>query len=329
MERERAAAYLEKLRELGLDAVHQDAEGNVMGIRPGTGDRLIAFAAHLDTVFPEGTDVRVRRRGTQLSAPGIGDDTAGLATLLAVVRAMDAAGIVTDADVLFIGNVGEEGIGDLRGMKFLFGEGRYRNAIDMFVSVEGGRQSVITTQALGSRRYRVTFRGPGGHSYSAFGLVNPAFALADAMRKLGELEVPGSPKTTYSVGRIGGGTSVNSIPFEAWMEIDLRSEGREELDELSEQVLTLVKDARDEENSTRQTGQGRIELEIEVIGERPTGETPMDSPIVTLTSEVYRAFGIEPTYGRASTDANIPISLGVPAITIDRGGINGRTHSRF
>ncbi len=327
MEQERAAAYLEKLRELGLDAVHQDAEGNVMGIRPGTGERLVAFAAHLDTVFPEGTDVQVRRRGTQLSAPGIGDDTAGLATLLAVVRAMDAAGIVTDADVLFIGNVGEEGIGDLRGMKYLFGAGRYRHDIDMFVSVEGGRQSVITTQALGSRRYRVTFRGPGGHSYSAFGLVNPAFALANAMRKLGELEVPGSPKTTYSVGRIGGGTSVNSIPFEAWMEIDLRSEGGEELDELSEQVLMLIEDARDEENSTRQTSQGRIEAEIEVIGERPSGETPMDSPVVTLTSEVYRAFGIEPSYGRASTDANIPISLGIPAITIDRGGINGRTHS--
>jgi acetylornithine deacetylase/succinyl-diaminopimelate desuccinylase-like protein len=307
--------------------VHRDAEGNVMGIRPGNGNRLVAFAAHLDTVFPEGTDVRVRRRGTQLSAPGIGDDTAGLATLLAVVRAMDAAGVETEADVLFIGNVGEEGIGDLRGMKYLFGEGRYRNEIDTFVSVEGGRQSVITTQALGSRRFRVTFRGPGGHSYSAFGIVSPAFALGDAMRKLGELDVPNSPKTTYGVGRIGGGTSVNSIPFEAWMEIDMRSERWEELEELSDAVRRFVEDAADDENRRRQTAQGRIEAEIEVIGERPSGETPIDSPVVTLTSAVYRAFGIEPSYGQASTDANIPISLGIPAITIDRGGINGRTHS--
>lgn len=326
-EQARAAAYLEKLRGLGLEAVEQDAEGNVMGVRRGGGDSLLAVAAHLDTVFPEGTDVGVRRRGTQLSAPGVGDDTSGLATLLAVVRAMDAAGLSTDADILFIGDVGEEGVGDLRGVKYLFEEGRYRNRIEMFVSVEGGRQLDITTQALGSRRYRVTFSGPGGHSYSAFGLVNPAFALAGAISRLGALRVPESPKTTYSVGRIGGGTSVNSIPFESWMEVDLRSEGNDELDELSESFLELVGDAAAAENAARSTGQGEIKVEVEMIGERPSGETPLDSPIVQLTTEAYRAFEIEPSYNRSSTDSNIPINLGIPAITIDRGGMGGRSHS--
>ncbi len=326
-EQERAAAYLEKLRGLGLEDVEQDLEGNVMGIRHGTGDALVAVAAHLDTVFPEGTDVQVRSRATQLSAPGVGDDTSGLAALLAIIRAINASGLSPDASILFIGSVGEEGIGDLRGVKYLFREGRYRDRIDMFVAVEGGRQLDITTQALGSKRYRVTFRGPGGHSYSAFGLVNPAFALAGAMAKLGALDVPESPKTTYSVGRVGGGTSVNSIPFESWMEVDLRSESNRELDELGRRFLALVQNAADEENVARSTGQGGIEVEIDIIGERPSGETPLDSPIVQLTTEVYRAFEIEPSYNRSSTDANIPISLGIPAITIDRGGIGGRSHS--
>ena len=326
-EDERGAAYLEKLRALGLEDVEQDEEGNVMGVRRGTGEGLLAVAAHLDTVFPEGTDVHIQRRGTQLSAPGVGDDTSGLATLLAVVRAMDASELSTDASILFVGDVGEEGIGDLRGMKYLFGEGPYSNRIDMFVSIEGGRQVDITTQALGSKRYRVTYRGPGGHSYSAFGLVNPAFALGTAMAKLGELQVPESPRTTYSVGRIGGGTSVNSIPFESWMEVDLRSEGNEELEELARELLALSQDATDEENAARSTGQGAIQLEVELIGERPSGETSIESPIVQLTTEVYRTFGIEPSYNQASTDANIPISLGIPAITIDRGGMGGRSHS--
>ena len=326
-EDERGAAYLEKLIALGLEDVEQDEEGNVMGVRRGAGERLLAVAAHLDTVFPEGTDVRIQRRGTQLSAPGVGDDTSGLSTLLAIIRAMDAAELRTDASILFVGDVGEEGIGDLRGMKYLFGEGRYSERIDMFVSIEGGRQLDITTQALGSKRYRVTFRGPGGHSYSAFGIVNPAFALGTAMAKLGELRVPESPKTTYSVGRIGGGTSVNSIPFESWMEVDLRSEGNEELEELAQEFLAMIQDSTDAENAARSTDQGAIELDVEMIGERPSGETPIDSPIVQLTTEVYRAFGIEPSYNQSSTDANIPISLGIPAITIDRGGMGGRGHS--
>ena len=326
-EGERARAYLEKLRELGLKDVEMDAEGNVMGIREGSGGPLLAVSAHLDTVFPEGTDVTVQRRGTRLSAPGIGDDTAGLATLLAVVRAMDAAGVTTTSDILFIGDVGEEGPGDLRGMKHLFREGPYKDRIEMFVAVEGGRQTDITNAALGSKRYRVVFKGPGGHSYSAFGLVNPAFAMGNATRKFSELEVPADPKTTFNVGVVGGGTSVNSIPVEAWMEVDMRSEEPDELNELAETFLGLMHEAVDEENAVRSTAEGPIELEMTVIGDRPSGEISKNTPIVQRAAAAYRAFGIEPIYSRSSTDANIPISMGIPGITIDRGGLGGRSHS--
>lgn len=323
----RGAAYLSMLEQLGLENTERDAAGNVMGIWRGNGGPLLALAAHLDTVFPEGTDVTVRRRGTQLAAPGIGDDTAGLVTILAVLRAMDAAGIRTFSDILIVGDVGEEGPGDLRGVKHLFGEGRYRDDIQMFLSIEGGRQSDITHAALGSKRYRATFRGPGGHSYSAFGIVSPAFAMGNAIRKLSQIEVPEFPKTTFNVGVLGGGTSVNSIPFETWMEVDLRSEDSELLEALSEDFVRLMEEAVEEENATRRTGQGPIELVLDVIGERPSGETPLTDPIVQRTAAAFRAFGIEPTYTRSSTDSNIPISLGVPAITIDRGGLGGRSHS--
>lgn len=326
-EKIRAQAYLEKLKQLGLTDVQMDKEGNVMGIRKGSGDALVAIAAHLDTVFPAGTDVTVKREGTQLSAPGIGDDTSGLATLLAVIRAMDVTNIETEKDILFIGNVGEEGPGDLRGMKYLFREGKYKDRIKEFISVEGGRQGGITTGALGSKRYRVKFKGPGGHSYSAFGLVNPSFAMGNAMRKFSLLNVPETPKTTFNVGVIGGGTSVNSIPFESWMEVDMRSEVRDELDKLAETFIDLVHDAVDEENQTRSTAQGKIELEMIMIGDRPSGTTPQDTDIVQKSASVLKAFGKEPTYRMSSTDANLPISMGIPAITIGRGGKGGRAHS--
>ena len=326
-ESERASVYLKKLEDLGLEDVEMDREGNVMGIRPGGDGPLLAVAAHLDTVFPEGTDVSVRREGSRLSAPGIGDDTAGLALLLAVIRALDAGGVETGSDVLFVGNVGEEGPGDLRGMKYLFGEGRYRRRIEGFVSVEGGRQVDITNAGLGSRRYRVTFSGPGGHSYNAFGLVSPSLALGNAIQKLSSVKVTEDPKTTFNVGVIGGGTSVNSIPFESWMEVDIRSEEAVQLAALSDAFLELMHEAAEEENQLRSTGQGPIEVAIELIGDRPSGEIPIDTPLVQHTAAAFRTFGIEPTYSRSSTDANIPISLGIPAVTIDRGGMGGRSHS--
>ena len=325
----RAKAYLAMLKAHGLANVEQDAEGNVMGVRRGTGKGpLLAIAAHLDTVFPEGTDVTVKRNGTRLAAPGVGDDTRSLAVLLALIRAMDAAGIQTQSDILFIGDVGEEGLGDLRGMKYLFNKGPYRGRIGMFISMDGsGDGSDITNGGVGSKRYRAAFNGPGGHSYGAFGLVSPAFAMGSAMQKLGRMKVPASPKTTFNVGVVGGGTSVNSIPFESWMEIDLRSESPAELEKLNETMIGLLNEAVVEENKARSTRQGSVTLDLKLVGDRPSGQTPPDSRLVQTAAAAVRTAGLKPTFGFGSTDSNIPISLGIPAITIDSGGDGGRAHA--
>ena len=327
-EEARAAVYLEMLRAAGLDDVEQDKIGNVMGVRRGVGGGpLVAVAAHLDTVFPPQTDVTVRREGTRLMAPGIGDDTTGLAAVLTVIRALNAASVSTTSDILFVGNVGEEGPGDLRGVKYLFREGAYRDRIAQFISVESGDQVTITNGALGSRRYRVIFRGPGGHSYGAFGLVNPAFAMAGAVQRCAAIQASQDPKTTLSVGIVRGGTSVNSIPFETSMDVDMRSESPEELDRLVEAFLIAMDLAVDQENTTRSVSQGLIELELQLIGDRPSGLTPVGAPIMQAAVAAARVFGIESMPRTSSTDANLPISLGIPAITIGRGGLGGRSHS--
>ncbi|MEZ5319222.1 MAG: M20/M25/M40 family metallo-hydrolase [Vicinamibacterales bacterium] len=325
----RGAAYLRMLQDAGLTDVERDEVGNVMGLRRGTGGGpLIAIAAHLDTVFPEGTDVTVTRDGTRLSAPGIGDDTRSLAVLLAMIRAMDAARVRTTSDILFIGDVGEEGIGDLRGMKHLFREGRYKDRIAMFISMDGaGGGSDVTHGAVGSKRYRVTFKGPGGHSYGAFGLVNPAFAMGNAIEKFSRIQVPATPKTTFNVGVVGGGTSVNSIPFETWMDVDMRSVSPGELAKLEATFRTLMQQAADEENAARRSTEGRVEVDLKVIGDRPSGQTPHDAAIVQVASASIQAAGMRPSFSFSSTDSNIPISLGLPAITIDSGGRGGRAHA--
>ncbi len=279
-------------------------------------------------MFPEGTDVKVKRDGTRLMAPGIGDDTRGLAVLLAMIRAMNAAGIQTESDILFIGNVGEEGLGDLRGVKYLFQKGPYKGRIGMFISIDGaGGGDDITHGAVGSKRYRATFKGPGGHSYGAFGLVSPAFAMGTAMQKFSRIQVPATPKTTFNVGVVGGGTSVNSIPFESWMEVDMRSESRAELEKLDETFIGVLNEAVAEENKARSTRLGPITLDLKLVGDRPSGETPRTSPIVQTAAAAIRAVGMTPTYSFSSTDSNIPISLGIPAITIDSGGRGGRAHA--
>ena len=222
----RAQAYMAMLKDAGLENVEMDAEGNVMGLRRGTSGGavpLLAVAAHLDTVFPEGTDVKVKRQGTRLLAPGIGDDTRGLAFVLALIRAMRDAKVETAGDILFVGNVGEEGPGDLRGVRYLFTKGPWKDKIKRFITVDGGNLDLISNSGLGSLRYRVTFKGPGGHSWGAFGNVSPAFAMGDAIARLGQLVVPKKPKVSYNVGIVSGGTSVNSIPFEMAMEIDMRA----------------------------------------------------------------------------------------------------------
>ena len=329
-EEARAKAFMEMLRRQGLADVEMDAEGNAMGIRRGTGPAggpVLLVNAHLDTVFPEGTDVKVKRQGHRLSAPGIGDDTRGLALILALVRTLDAAKFTTPSDILFVGNVGEEGEGDLRGMKFLLKQGKYKDRVKQVLAIDGNESSSVTRGGVGSKRYRVTFKGPGGHSYGAFGLVNPAFAMGAAIAKFGRLEVPTSPKTTYGVGVVRGGTSVNSIPADVSMDVDLRSESCAELKKIDDAFLAVVREAVAEENRTRSTREGSIAADPKVIGERPCGETPESSPIVQSAAAAIRAFGLTPAFTISSTDANVPMSLGIPAITIGRGGPGGRGHS--
>jgi acetylornithine deacetylase/succinyl-diaminopimelate desuccinylase-like protein len=328
-ETQRGRAFLDLLRQAGLTSVEADAEGNVMGVRKGTGGGpLVAVAAHLDTVFPEGTDVKVKRTGTRLAAPGIGDNSRSLAVLLAIIRAIDAGGVHTASDILFVGDVGEEGPGDLRGMRYLFQKGRYRNLIKTFISIDGtGAGDDITNGGVGSKRYRVTFKGPGGHSYGAFGLVSPAFAMGNAIALLSRVQVPATPKTTFNVGLVGGGTSVNSIPFESWMELDLRSESPVDLTKLDKTANALMAQAADEENRGRAGPPRRMGREMKLIGDRPSGETPRSSALVQTAAAVIRAMGQSPRFGFSSTDANIPMSLGIPAVTLDSGASGGRAHA--
>ena len=289
---------------------------------------MIAIAAHLDTVFPEGTNVKVRREGSKLYAPGVGDDSRAVAVLLEIVRAMDSAKIQTSSDILFVADVGEEGPGDLRGMKYLFQKGPYKDKIKMFISLDPfGWGSDITTAGMGSKRFKVIFTGPGGHSFGSFGLVNPAYALGNAIAKLSKMQVPQRPKTTYNVGVVGGGTSVNSIPFESWMEVDIRSETKEELNRAVENFTRLMHEAVEEENRARSTSQGKIEIDVKLIGDRPFGEIFQTAPIVQTAAAVIRAFGMVPTFGLSSTDANIPLSMGIPAITLESGGTGSRNHT--
>ena len=327
-EERRARAYLRMLEESRLSDVEMDKEGNVMGVRQGHGGApMLAVLAHLDTVFPEGTDVKVRREGTRLMAPGIGDDSRGLALMLAVIRALNAAKLTTASDILFVGNVGEEGEGDLRGVKYLLRSGKYKDRIKLFLAIDGGDQGDITRAGVGSKRYRVTFKGPGGHSYGAFGLVNPAYAMAASMAKLANVQVPSTPRTTYNVGIVAGGTSVNSIPSEVSMDVDIRSESCAELKKVDDAFLAIVKSSIAEENLARSTREGSITADPQVIGDRPCCETPRDAPILKATVAAVQAFGLKPTLGISSTDSNIPMSMGIPALTIGRGGPGDRAHS--
>jgi len=328
-EAKRAKLFAEMLRQSGVSNVEIDAEGNVIGFRRGIGaGPLIAIAAHLDTVFPEGINVKVRREGTKLYAPGVGDDSRALAVLLQIVRAMDAAKIQTASDILFIADVGEEGPGDLRGMKYLFQKGSYKDKIKMFISLDPfGWGNDITTAGMGSKRFKVIFKGPGGHSFGSFGLVSPAYALGNAIAKLSRMQVPQRPKTTFNVGVVGGGTSVNSIPFESWMEVDIRSETKEELNRAVENFTHLMQEAAEEENRARSTSQGKIEIDVKLIGDRPFGEVSENAAIVQTAEAVIRAFGMTPTLGVSSTDANIPLSMGIPAITLESGGTGLRNHT--
>ena len=324
----RAARFADMLREAGLTEVRLDTAGNAIGRRPGaTGDRVIAFTAHLDTVFPMETDVTVRFDGERMYAPGIGDNTRGLVMILAVLRALEFAGIATGADILFIGNVGEEGLGDLRGMKHLFGEDGPR--IDTMIAVDGGESSRIVFGGVGSHRYRVIYSGPGGHSWGAFGMANPHHAIGRAIALFDQNALAVTregAKTSYNIGRIGGGTSVNSIPFESWMEVDMRSGSQVKLDEIDAVFQAAMQLALEQENAEREEGP-ELTVEIERVGTRPAAEGDADRQVVQHALAATMSFGITPQLEISSTDANLPISMGVPAITMSRGGTGGNAHS--
>jgi acetylornithine deacetylase/succinyl-diaminopimelate desuccinylase-like protein len=336
----RARKYAEMLRAAGADSVHIDEVGNVIALRRGRtgakasgaagnqpGRRVVAVAGHLDTVFPAETDLTITQRGDTLFAPGIADDTRGLIAVLYTLKAMQEAGIRTDADLLFIGSVGEEGLGDLRGVKHLFREGGPR--IDAFIAIDGSSDNRVVAQALGSRRYRVTFKGPGGHSWGAFGGGNPAHALGRAVRIFDEAAATftaSGSRTSYNVGRIGGGTSVNSIPFEAWMEVDMRSESQTSLLAIDSLFRASMRQALEEQNRMVRHGE-RLSVELEQVGDRPSGETDPNAPLLLRALAGIRHFGGSPSVQRSSTDSNIPIALGIPAITMAGGGSAGRAHS--
>jgi acetylornithine deacetylase/succinyl-diaminopimelate desuccinylase-like protein len=326
-EQARAKAFADMLRARGLDA-KIDAEGNVLALRKGSDPGpVVVVSAHLDTVFPEATHVTVKREGTKLSAPGVGDDSTGLATLLALVDAMNAGRVQTRSDILFVGTVGEEGLGDLRGVRYLFGKGEYKGRIRAFFSLDGSGHDSMTTGGTGSKRYRVTFKGPGGHSYGAFGIVNPLVPLATTVSELYKLNVPASPKTTYSASVIGGGTSVNAIPEQVWLEVDMRSASAAELARLERQFLDIVPRAVAAENSTRSTRVGTVSADLKPIGARPAGHTPDDADIVRFAEAAYRAEGIAVKKDISSTDSNEPMSLGIPAITMSRVAGSAGAHS--
>ena len=324
----RATRFAELLREAGLEDVVIDEVGNAVGRRPGrNGDRVIAYSAHLDTVFPPETEVTVRFDGDRMNAPGIGDNTRGLVVVLGVLRALQAAEINTEADVLFVGNVGEEGLGDLRGIKHLFRAGAEK--IDTLIAVDGGQTDRIVYGGVGSHRYRVTYNGPGGHSWGAFGLASPHHALGRAIA----LFVQNAPavtsvgeKTSYNVGRIGGGTSINSIAFDSWMEVDMRSGSQDKLDDIDAILQAAVEQALQEENAARLDG-AALTVDVARVGTRPSAQGDPQSPLVQRAMAATIAYGVQPELRISSTDANLPISIGVPAVTMSRGGIGGDAHA--
>jgi tripeptide aminopeptidase len=321
----RAAVLKRAFEELGLLNVHVDLAGNVLGDRPGASVRpRLVVAAHLDTVFPEDTVVKVKREGSLLRGPGIGDNCRGLAVLVAAARVLRQAVVQTHRTITFVANVGEEGLGDLRGAKELF-NGEMKDQIGWFVSIDNAG-TLITNRAVGSRRFRVTFKGPGGHSFGAFGLANPAHALGRAVAKIAEFQVPGQPRTTFNVGRIGGGTSVNAIPFDAWMEVDMRSSDPDALTSLDARFHRAVDAAVAEENA-RWGALPTVTADNELVGDRPVGLTPATAPIVRTAQAVARALGLDASLGEGSTDANVPMSLKIPAITIGGGGRTSDSHA--
>ncbi|MGH7619106.1 MAG: M20/M25/M40 family metallo-hydrolase [Gemmatimonadaceae bacterium] len=325
-EEERAGWVARRFGDCGLSDVHTDAFGNVIGRRDGVADvPPVVICAHLDTVFPRETDLSVRREGERLVGPGINDNGRGLAVMLALAGAVDGVRLSSRHPIEFVATTGEEGIGDLRGAKFYFaGRGSGAHAT---IALDGAGDERIIHRALGSRRFRVSYAGPGGHSWAAFGAPNAVHAAAAAAAKLASVSLPTSPRTTLSVGRIGGGLSVNSIPDAAWLEIDLRSTSAAQLELFERAIRQIAQIAADDENLKRARGTRPLTLRVESIGSRPCGETPAEHELVQSAVEATKLVGRQPDLALASTDANVPISHGIPAIAIGAGGRGGDAHT--
>ena len=327
----RAAHLAELFREIGLSDVSIDHAGNVQGWFARNGDTSagpVVVAAHLDTVFGAEVDVAVERRGQRLEGPGISDNARGLAALVAVAEAMVAARVPAARPILFAATVGEEGSGDLRGVKHLLnGKRETGNGKPVaFIALDGAGLDRVIHRALGSKRYQVTFRGPGGHSWAAFGVANPANAVGRAVALLADLPTQQAPRTTCAVVRLGGGTGLNSIPQEAWLDLDLRSEDPRALSQLDVTVRAALERAADDENRRRTAGSPPLRAEIRLLGDRPSGMTPRAHPLVQAAVAANRALGRDAELASASTDANVPIALGIPAIALGAGGKAGDAH---
>jgi len=325
-ESERAAAVKEVFEEIGF-AAQTDKTGNVTAELRGTNEKeIVLVGAHLDTVFPSGTDVKVRHDGSRLLAPGISDNGAGLAALLALAHAFRTAQIKPQRTILFAADVGEEGEGNLRGIRALIDA--YRSKIKSVVILDGSATDYVTTKALASRRLEGVVSGPGGHSWSDFGMPNPINALVRGSVRFINTKVPVSPRTTFNIGQIEGGTSVNSIPFEAHIKVDVRSESEDELTRLESALRECISSGvRDEMDSARDRSKGKLEWKVELLGSRPGGELAADSPLLAALRAADNFVGNQSRLERSSTDANIPLSLGIDAIAIGAGGAGGNAHS--
>jgi len=325
-ESRRAMWIASRFTALGLADVRTDRAGNVIGRRAGaSATQAVAVCAHLDTVFPLDTPLRVRRDGSRLAGPGIGDNGRGLAAMLALAEEIDGVRIRVRAPIDFVATTGEEGAGDLRGAKAFFAGAA--GQIAAAIALDGAGDERVVHRALGARRFRVTYRGTGGHSWAAYGVANPVHAAAAAVATLGALSLPREPRTALTVGRIGGGIAVNAIPECGWFEVDLRSASAVVLERYDRDIRAAAHAAEAAENARRAPGTRALTVAIEVIGDRPCGDVPADDPLVVAAIEATRLIGREADLATASTDANVPISLGIPAVAIGAGGTGGDAHT--
>lgn len=326
-ERQRGEFVAQLLQMHGLDVAF-DEIGNVIATAPDSTDQSpVIISAHLDTVFPPETEIDVRRNGNRIHAPGIADNSRGLAAMIALARILKDQQLRTILPIVFVATVGEEGVGDLRGVKHLFRPGSPLRSAAAFISLDGTGRRRIVYRAIGSRRLRITMNGPGGHSWADWGIANPVHAMGLAVGGMDQIEVPRQPRSALTVGRLAGGTSVNAVPAAAWCEVDLRSEAAKVIADLEASVRDTAESALDHVNARRKRGTPALQLDIRLIGDRPSGETPMNSAVVRAARAATRALGDTPELVASSTDANIPISLGIPAIALGAGGESGGTHT--